>query len=329
MEIKEYIRKDIKFIKIKNDLNMEMTFSNLGAAIYSIYIDKDIMTLSPKSIIDFKKKKLYYGKNIGPICSRILNGKVSINKQDFYLKCNVFGEKNFALHGGEDGYSALLYDYKIIVNEKEIILSFFKYIKETKINYPADVDIAFIYKIKRDKNQFELITNLICSHDAIFSLTNHTYFSLFEKSLKNLSLYINASNHVLLDSVDSLPIKEEGVNDVIDFRKEKNIFKDFQNEYLQNSSAKGYDHNYILDNNGLKNLALRLKGRKYYLDIYTTFDGIHIYTCNYSDNIDYINNDKGLYKGIAIEPQIPLSRRKVTRKNTKLSYKTIYKFNLI
>lgn len=326
MKIKQYEIDGTKLIEVENEKGLKITFINKGASIYTIYLNNEIMTLSPKNIKDFIRDDLYYGKSIGPICSRILNGKVTINGIDYYLDVNAGTNNEMALHGGKHGYSTLFFDYKIKENEDEVKIIFTKLVKNMEYNYPGNVKLTFIYSIKKEENTLILDTKFISDKDAIFSLTNHAYFSLNEKHIKDLELYINASNHVLLDKNTSLPVKEEKVNEIIDFRKFKNLYQDYNSSYLQDTVAKGYDHNYILDNPCLDKPSIILRSKKHKLEIYTTFNGVQTYTCNYSDDIDFINVERGKNHGIALEPQIPLSRRKIVPMNEEQSFTTIYKF---
>ena len=325
-KINEYLQENLKFIEIINDSGMKITLCELGASIYNIYLNDVIMTLTPKEISDFSRSDLYYGKNIGPICSRIKNGEIIIDNNKYYLECNAVNN-TFALHGGSYGFSTIKYLYEINGNTDNYVVIFKQKINNFAKNLTATAILKFTYIISKNENKIELDTDLICDHDFIFSLTNHAYFNLGENHIKDLQLYIDASNHVLLDKKYSLPLKEEPINTIIDFRKAKNLWRDFHEPYLQDCAAKGYDHNYILDNPNINRISCSLMSDKHKLDIYTTFPGLQIYTCNYDDNIEFIDSEKGKNRGIAIEPQLPLSRRKIIAKNTPFSYKTIYLFH--
>lgn len=324
-KINEYLQENLKFIEILNDNGMKVTLCDLGASIYNIYINGDIVTLTPKHISDFSRGDLYYGKNIGPICSRIRNGEIVIGDNHYFLECNS-ANNTFALHSGKRGFSTMHYDYKIKENIDNFEVIFEKKIEDFAKNFKGFANLKFTYIIYKKNNKIELDTYLTCDKDFIFSITNHAYFNLGEKHIKDLNLFIDSSNHVLLDKIYSLPIKEEPVNSIINFRKSKNLWVDYNEPYLQDCAAKGYDHNYILKNPTIENISCSLIGKKHQLDIYTTFPGLQIYTCNYDDDIEFIDSEKGTNRGIALEPQIPLSRRTILKKSTPFSYKTIYIF---
>jgi len=102
MNINEWSSDGLQLIKVENNVGLTITFANLGASVFSIYLNDEIMTMTTKNIADFKKTNVYYGKTIGRIANRIEDGKIEINNQVFQLTQN---EGNNTLHGGPEGLS--------------------------------------------------------------------------------------------------------------------------------------------------------------------------------------------------------------------------------
>lgn len=316
-----------QFIEVKNNLNFSVTLNALGAAIYSIYIGDDIMTLTPKNYRDFANENLYYGKTIGPMCARSLNGKYLINKKEYFLKTN---RGDICLHSGPEGYSNQLFKYQIENQENYVKVQFSLQIPDMLIGFPGNSILNVTYIIKDDSYDLEVLTSFICDKDTLVSLTNHTYFNLNEEHIENLTLFINASEHIPFDKKTLLPLqKNEKVDNVINFKNKKNIYKDLKDDSIFLDSRKGYDHNYVLDEVTLSKPSVILTGNRYQMEIFTNYSGIQIYTCNYDDNIEYLNGVRGLYRGIAIEPQEPVNKVTVLKANRQLENRSIYRFSIL
>lgn len=316
-----------QFIELKNNVKFSVTLSALGAAIYSIYIENDIMTLTPKNYKDFANKDFYYGKTVGPMCARSLNGKYLINNKEYFLKPN---HGDICLHSGPKGYSNQLFKYQIEKQENYAKVQFSLQIADMSIGFPGNSLLNVTYIIKDDSYDLEVLTSFISDKDTLVSLTNHTFFNLAEEHIKNLSLFINASEHVPLDKDSLIPLqKSEKVDYVTNFKNEKIIFKDLKDDSIFLDSRKGYDHNFVLDEITFSKPSVVLTGSKYKMEIFTDYGGIQIYTCNYDDHIEYLNGVSGLYRGIAIEPQQPVNKVCVLSANNKLENHSIYRFSII
>ena len=61
--ILHYNKENVHFIYIKTD-ELDVTLSNLGASIYEIKYNNELMTLTTKNILDFKRPDMFFGKTI-------------------------------------------------------------------------------------------------------------------------------------------------------------------------------------------------------------------------------------------------------------------------
>lgn len=283
-----------KLIEIKKS-NLRVIFHPLGAAIYAIYFNDEIMTTSPQSIDDFLKENIYHGKTIGPFCGRAKNGIITINEEQFYYSKN---EGNNTLHGGHDGISTKIFDYTL-----------------------KDDGIDFRYS--DDKNEYLVSYKLFDDNSLLvdffvkskvrnpIALTNHAYFCLGEKTIDDLVLQINAKKYIEVDKKEMIPLGEKEIIPCLDFNEGKVIKKDIYNDYLQNSRTKGYDHSFIFNGEPL----VVLSSHKYRLSITTSFDAVQIYSDNYNEGVKMINSDELIHRGIAIEPQGNQLNRKINEGN--------------
>ena len=102
---------NIAFITIENQSRLKVVLSSLGASVFAIYFNDELMTLSLKDKIDFSNPDLYHGKTIGPVCGRIAYGKID----EYRYETN---EENVARHGGKKAYR---HSYSIIVLKRKPI----------------------------------------------------------------------------------------------------------------------------------------------------------------------------------------------------------------
>ena len=281
---------DDKLISITKG-KLRVIFHPLGASIYAVYFDDDIMTVTPEKISDFLKENIYHGKTIGPICGRIKNGVLLIDNKEYRYSKN---EGNNTLHGGRDGLSTKMFDYQL--KNDGIDFTFeddkCKYLISYSLTNSDSLCVAFTATPKVE---------------IPLALTNHCYFCLGDADLNKLILTIPANRFIEVDKKEMIPFNEREIISCLDFNKEKPVIKDLDDEYLQSSKTKGYDHPLVLKDNSL----IKLSNDKYELSITTSFKTVLIYSDNYEDGVKMINSDAQNHRGIAIEPQDNQLERKV------------------
>ena len=91
----------VSFFTIKNNKDIEITFCNRGASIYSIKYKDQFVTYHPKNQSDFLTDNFYYGRALGRVAGRIKDGKINVSDKDYQLEVNeTGGAKHNTLHGG-------------------------------------------------------------------------------------------------------------------------------------------------------------------------------------------------------------------------------------
>lgn len=322
---KKYVKltKKIKGISISNDVGLEVVFSDLGASIYAIKYMGEIMTLTPINFKDFVRNDIYYGKTIGPVANRIKDGVVTINNQTYQMEKN---EGNNTLHSGILGLSNRVFAHKIEKKKNYIIVSFTcsnKHIKDGGL--PGNIKFNIVYLIKKDEPTLNVSFFASSDEDTLIHMTNHSYFCLGDKNIDKLELTIPADKYIETNKLDLIPIGEKEVSNALDFRNKKKIIKDINDKALQKHRAKGYDHHFIFNND---NPLIILENERYKLEIETDFDGVQIYSENYSVDFETLTSKQMIHQGVAIEPQDSILDRKITRKKPGYYSKFIsYKFS--
>ena len=285
------------FIRISSDEDFEVVLCSLGASIYSIRLDNDLLTLTNRNPMDFFSIEHYHGKTIGRVANRIKGRDIKIDGNEYHLENND-GENT--LHGGLHPISQHNFDFQIIKSLEKTEVIFSTISKDGESGFPGNLELKVIYTIGNDKT---ITINYLYSSDkkTPVSLTNHVYFNLGEESIENLRLNIKAHKYARVGDDSLLFEEKKDVDNIMDFTKIKKIGMFINSTILQNTRTKGYDHFYYFDN-VKKNIAqASLSSNKYLMSIYTDYEGLHIYTDNYPDGLEYIGPKNEKYKGIAME----------------------------
>ena len=286
----------IKYITLKTEDGLEVTFSNLGASIFEIRYNHRLMTLTPKRKKDFCREDIYHGKTIGPICGRIEKGQLFIIDKVYNYPIN---EGENCLHGGPHGYSNRIFDY-------ELTKSGIRFSQEDELG-------KYIVEYHLNKNVLRVDFRVEPKEEIPLALTNHAYFSLGKKNILKNKLQIKASKYIEVNKADLLPLGIKKVPACLNFKKARTIGRCIDNPYLQNSHTKGYDHSLLLDE---MFSPVILETKTYRMTITSDFNAIQIYSDNYDVNAEMKGTNEALHRGIAIEPQDNQLERK--------TYKDIY-----
>ena len=282
---KEYI-----IIDVENDSKLHIIFTNHGAAIKDIYYENKLMTLRPIDDAIYYDSRYFYGKTVGRSAGRIKNATYTLNHRTAFLEKNNFGVDN--LHGGINGLHSKDFNYSIQENKDYLDVVFTYASPDLEGGYLYSCDITITYRVYRIVNMIDIIYDATSDTLNFLNLTNHTYFNLSGNLRKNIlsdKLYINASKIGLLSDILIIQ-KKIDVDEVMDFRKPKEIGKHMHNEILQ-KKTKGYDHQYFLDEVGIDKLAAKLEGEAVNLEVYTTYPCIVFYSGNHP-------LDSEVYKGV-------------------------------
>ena len=301
------VRKDRYILVTNNDFKVALSI--LGASIVSIYIGDDILTMTPINLEDLNRKDIYYGKTIGPITNRVKDGLIKIDNKEYQLPLNEEGVSN---HSGILGLSNKLFVSNI--QDNRVIFTYNQKIKDVNIIYGIAYTFNEDYQIRID-----YIVRV--SNKFVINLTNHTFFTLNEPNINNLSLKIDSDSYIESDKDTLLPLSIKPIVDCLDFNNEKLITKDIDCPYLMNHKSKGYDHSFIL-----KNKIVKLSSPKYELDITSDFECAHIYTDNYEDGVKTKNSNVAFRRGVAIEMTDNILSRPVIDKDEVYQRYIVYTF---
>lgn len=271
----------------KNGIVSEIT--NYGGKVVSLWVPDRLgnyedIVLGHSTIDDYlNSKEKYFGALIGRYGNRIANGKFSLDGKEYSLAKN--NESNH-LHGGDNGFDAVVWDAKQIDNQTLEL----RYVsKDMQEGYPGTLSIVVVYRLT-DNNELKIEYKATTDKTTVVNLTHHSFFNLKgagNGSINNHLLQINAPYYTPVDK-GLIPTGEISSvqNTPFDFQKLTAIGERVDDKHKQLKYGLGYDHNFVI-NQSLESLNYAAKviepisGRT--MEVYTNEPGLQFYGGNFLD----------------------------------------------
>lgn len=302
---------DKLFFTVKGK-DLEVTFCDRAASIYSIKYKDQYITYHPKDYNTFLTSGYCYGRTLGRITGRIKDGKLKVDGKEYQLEMNeVTATKNNSIHGGKNGLPSK--DFKRHVSETNNVVkvSFNYFSPDGEANYPGDLDTWVTYTVYKKTNRIDV--NITATSDRItpVNITTHPFFRLGnEGDIKDHELTIKANKmaEFVVDSVkhttDQVPVGTKAVSGTpFDFTTTKTIGKDIEAAKASDITSGGYDHIWYF---GDDKFDVKLKNPKngITLQVDSDADAIIMYANCYPHENDEMNpsGKDTLYSGISVEP---------------------------
>lgn len=277
----------VKQYTMVNRNGMKAVFLNYGAVITQLWVpDKDgVLTdvvWGYENLAGYEKNGPGFGSAIGRNANRIGKAQVEIGGKVYHLLKND-GENN--LHGGEPGYNRRMWKGMIVDDNK---LEFSIQSPDGDQGFPGNVEVRISY-ILSDENELKISYEAKTDQDTVVNLTNHSYFNLegqASDSVLEQQVWIDADAFTPTDD-GLIPTGEirsvEGTP--MDFRVFHAIGERIDADYEPLRQAGGYDHNYVLKNEGHYALCCKLRSDKsgICMEVYTDLPGMQLYAGNFLD----------------------------------------------
>ena len=283
---------DIKLFTLTNRSANTVKVTNYGAIVTSIIVpdragNKGDIALGYNGVEDYINAvdKPYFGAIVGRYGNRIAKGEFTLDGETYSLATN--NNPNH-LHGGYIGFDKVVWDAKPIVGSGWTGVQLTYLANDKEEGYPGNLQVNVTYKWS-DKN--ELTVDYLATTDKAtpVNLTQHTYFNLKgegEGDILGHELMLNAKHYTPVDET-LIPTGEiaEVAGTPFDFTTAKPIGRDIGHEHQQLTFGLGYDHNWVLGNDGKLVTAASVHepttGRV--MEIQTTEPGIQFYCGNFLD----------------------------------------------
>ena len=281
--------KQTQLFVLTNTTGMEVCISNYGGRIVSVMVpDKDgtmqDVVLGFDSIDDYINIPNNFGATIGRYGNRIANGKITVDDVEYELPQNNF---NHTLHGGDKGFDTKVFD-AVQTDDQTVELSYTS--KDGEAGFPGNL-VTKVTMTLTDDNAIDIQYEAETDKKTVVNLTNHSYFNLSgnpENTILTHELMINAD---AFTPVDTTFMTTGEIADVqgtdMDFRTPTLVGERIDNyEYEQLKNGDGYDHNWVLNNDGdISTVAATVyyPGTGIELSVFTTEPGMQVYTGNFLD----------------------------------------------
>lgn len=280
----------------------------------------------------------YLGALIGRYANRIGAGKCRLNGKELQLAQNSNGQH---LHGGNVGFDKKLWGVLCEEGEGEDRLVMSLVSPDGEENYPGTLTVRVTYSWN-DRCELGLHYEAECDRDTLVNLTNHAYFNLEGEgsgSIENHTLSIDADRFTVVDE-HCIPTGElrkvEGTP--FDLRAGIRLADGFakQAQDEQMTIGQGYDHNFVLNGQGLREIAvLRAPKSGRVMRVRTDKPGVQLYTGNMIDCVrpgksgrvyqkrDALCLETQFYPDSINHPDFPSC---VLRAGERYDYTTVYAF---
>lgn len=279
-KVKKYI--------LENKKGMKAVVLNLGAVLAELHVpDKDgnlrDVVWGYEGVEGYEVNGPDLGAVVGRSANRIGGAVITIAGKDYALAKNN-GENN--LHSGPDMYFTRIWKGVIADDNK---VEFALHSPDGDQGYPGNADITVSYTLT-DENELQIAYEGKADQDTIFNLTNHSYFNLDGQDSDSV-----LEHEVWLDSDAFTPgdaglIPTGEIRSVegtpLDFRTAHKVGERIDADYEALRLAGGYDHNYVLKNEGKYALCGKLISDKsgICMEVSTDLPGIQLYSANFLDD---------------------------------------------
>lgn len=279
---------------LKNKNGMEVSFIDLGAVITSIIVPGRDGVLDDIAL-GFDETALYeinvpfFGAPIGRYANRISNAMFVLNGKEYKLDQN---DGTNCLHGGSFGYNSCMYSTEYEEFEEEDKIIFSRHSPDGEQGMPGNLDYSITY-ILDDDDELIIGYNAKSDQDTIINFTNHTYFNLgkgghkcpdvLEQEVQIEADYYTPVNDILIPTGEL----KELAGTALDFREFKKLKDGFGKEDASGNVVSGYDHNFVLRNDGKKSIRKAAQFRDNstgrIMEVFTDQPGMQLYTANDRD----------------------------------------------
>lgn len=283
----------VQLYTLKNEKGLTAKVMTRGATLVELHVpDKngksEDVILGWDSVAGYESENnQYFGCTTGRVCNRIAKGKFSIGGKDYTVATND-GPNH--LHGGvERSLDKVVWDAKAYSNDKGQGVRFMYTSPDGEEGYPGNLKCQVVYFLAKNANRISISYKATTDQPTPVNLTNHAYFNLAgagSDTVLDHVLTLNADKYTPADDTLIPTGKIEPVAGTpLDFTKPKRIGARI--EKLTDTSALGYDHNFVLNAkqddskpyNHAATLLHKASGRR--LRIMTKEPGIQFYSGNF------------------------------------------------
>ena len=273
---------------LTNENGMSASITNYGAALVKLNVpDKEgklrDVVLGYDDVTGYEKGGGSFGAPVGRNANRIGGAVITIQDKTYELEKNDNGNN---LHSGTNYYNKRIWN----VGEKtDSKIEFVLHSPDGDQGYPGTLDMHVTYELTED-NELRLMYDAVPDQDTIINMTNHSYFNLDGHDSGNVlkELVTLDADYFTRADAQSIPTGElvDVTGTPMDFRMPRALGEAIDADYEAVRLGKGYDHNWVLKNNGKFDKVAQAVSEKsgIVMEVWTDLPGMQMYTANFLDN---------------------------------------------
>ncbi|MFD8429888.1 aldose epimerase family protein [Streptomyces coelicoflavus] len=245
------------------------------------------VSLGFDNLDDYVARSPHFGALIGRYGNRIAKGRFTVDGTTYQLSVND-GENS--LHGGALGFDYRVWDVEPFTRGSDTGLVLHYVSVDGEMGYPGTLRAKVTYTLTR-RGDWRVDYEATTDRATVVNLTSHVYWNLAGEgsgTIEDHELAIAASRYTPTDA-GLIPTGELArvAGTPFDFRRGKPVGRDIRDAHPQLVTAKGFDHNWVLDKGitdrpeHIATLREHASGRT--LRIATDQPGLQFYSGNFLD----------------------------------------------
>ncbi|MEV3861323.1 aldose epimerase family protein [Streptomyces sp. NPDC050095] len=205
------------------------------------------VSLGYDNIASYVAGTTFFGATIGRYGNRIAKGQFTLDGKAYQLSVN---DGVNSLHGGAKGFNTQVWDVEGFTSGSEVGLHLYYTSVDGEMGYPGTLKTKVTFTLTA-RGDWRIDYEATTDKATVVNLTNHIYWNLAGEgsgSIYDHELAIAASRFTPTDS-GLIPTGElaKVAGTPFDFRSGKAIGRDIRTSNTQLVTAKGFDHNWVLD----------------------------------------------------------------------------------
>ena len=289
MEISRFKNSHASLFTLTNKNGMKVVLTDIGADIVKIIVpDKNgnpvDVALGYDNPENYENNATTFGAVVGRYANRVGGAAFTLNGVTYKMDVN---DNHNCLHGGFQKWYFRKWFPVYDITKEEVTFKLFSV--DGDQGMPGNATIEITYSLS-DDNALSLHYKAVSDKDTYFNLTNHNYFNLSGEGTETI-----LDHKVWIDSDTVTDIDDELIPNgkilnikgtALDFTEAKELGRDIEADFAPLKLGGGFDHNYILNNNGFDKAFAKVSSPRtgIVMEVFTDLPAVQLYCGNFMGN---------------------------------------------